>query len=238
MHGKQDLLATFWVRLNSVCESNSKSDLLLKLKLITANQSTIVQPYNTDPDLCSQHKLSDRLGIYSLTFVHQDCCQVIEHHVLLGVLGVPCQLCRPPDVGVCLLVVSLSVQHRRQVIHQHHTLHQEGKGKLVEQSGAAEAPHSFPVPLGKAAFPREGFSKEVPCVSVSACSSFLAGNQPQAVLAMSDVTRAAPGLLQLSLSFPRVQLLLYKSPVDESLPEHHLISAEPSHTFFVLLGAR
>lgn len=32
-------------------------------------------------------------------------------------------------------------------------------------------------------------------------------------------------------------LPLYTLPVDESLPEHHLISAEPSHTFFGPLRA-
>lgn len=135
---------------------------LLKLKLIPPQTSTAVQPYTTAPDLCSEHNL--RLGIYSLTFVHQDCCQVIEHHVLLGVLSGPCQLCCPPAVGVRLLVASLSIQHRGQVTHQHHTLHQEGKGKLVEQSGAAEAPHSFPGTAVKAVFPREVFSKEVSCI--------------------------------------------------------------------------
>lgn len=177
--------------------------------------------------------------MHSQTFVHEDCCQVVEHHVLLGVLCVPCQLCCPPAAGQRLLVASLSIQHRGQVTQQHHTLHQEGKGKLVGHSGAAEAPHSSPATPVNVVFPREVFSREVSCISVLACSSFLAGKQPQVVL-MSDGSRAAPRLphsLQVSLSFPGA-LLLYKSPVDESLPEHHLISAEPSHTFSVLPGAR
>lgn len=65
--------------------------------------------------------------------------------------------------------------------------------------------------------------------------------EPNLVLCMFDASKAA----LKAASFPRrlaclslvVQLPLYTSPVDESLPEHHLISAEPSRTFFGPLGA-
>jgi len=61
------------------------------------------------------------------------------------------------------------------------------------------------------------------------------------VLCTSDASKVA----FKAASFPRrsaflslvVQLPFYTSPVDESLLEHHLISAEPSHTFFGPLGA-